>query len=130
MIYVDTSVALALLLAERRRPHDRLWRESLVSSRLLTYEIWSRLHVYDVQEVHRDTARSFIGRVSLIEMTPTVLDWIVDSIPMDVNLRTLDAIHMATCIYLKNAGQEISLASYDVRMSAAAKALNIPVISA
>ena len=63
-------------------------------------------------------------------MTPAVLDWIVDSIPIDVNLRTLDAIHIATCIYLKNAGQEISLASYDVRMSAAAKALNIPVISA
>ncbi len=129
MIYVDTSVALALLLAERRRPPDSLWRESLVSSRLLTYEIWSRLHVYDVQEVHRDTARLFIGRVSLIEMTPTVLDWIVDSIPMDVNLRTLDAIHMATCIYLKNAGQEISLASYDERMSAVAKTLNISVIS-
>ena len=129
MIYVDTSVALALLLAEGRQPSDSLWRESLVSSRLLTYEIWTRLHVYNVQEVHRNTARAFIGRVSLIEMTPTVLDWIVDSIPTDVNLRTLDAIHIATCIYLKNAGQEISLASYDERMSAVAKTLNISVIS-
>ncbi|MCY3857567.1 MAG: PIN domain-containing protein [Gammaproteobacteria bacterium] len=127
MIYVDTSVALALLLAESRRPSDNLWHESLVSSRLLTYELWTRLHVYDIQEVHRDTARLLIGRVSLIEMTPAALDWIVDSIPIDVNLRTLDAIHIATCVYLRNAGQEISLASYDLRMSAAATSLNIPL---
>ena len=68
-----------------------------------------------------------MGRVSLIEMTPTVLDWIVDTIPSDLKLRTLDAIHLATCVYLKNANQRISLASYDLRMSAAATSLNIPL---
>ena len=29
MIYVDTSVVLAHLLAEDRRPPDALWRETL-----------------------------------------------------------------------------------------------------
>ena len=35
MIYLDTSVALAHLLAEDRVPPDALWDETLVSSRLL-----------------------------------------------------------------------------------------------
>jgi len=39
VIYLDTSVALAQLLSEDRLPPDRLWSETLVSSRLLEYEI-------------------------------------------------------------------------------------------
>lgn len=35
MIYLDTSVALAHLLSEDRRPPDELWAEELVTSRLL-----------------------------------------------------------------------------------------------
>ena len=35
MIYVDTSVVLAELLAEDRSPPARLWESDLVSSRLL-----------------------------------------------------------------------------------------------
>lgn len=37
MIYLDTSVALAHLLAEDRQPPASLWDETLVSSRLLEY---------------------------------------------------------------------------------------------
>jgi len=44
VIYVDTSVALAQLLAEDRRPPASLWNETLVASRLLEYELWTRLH--------------------------------------------------------------------------------------
>ena len=33
MIYVDTSVALAWILAQDRRPPRSLWSESVVSSR-------------------------------------------------------------------------------------------------
>jgi hypothetical protein len=35
MIYLDSSVALAHLLAEDRFPPDKLWEEQLVSSRIL-----------------------------------------------------------------------------------------------
>src|SRR6202022_4670624 len=44
VIYLDTSVALAHLLAEDRSPPPSLWDETLVSSRLLEYEMWNRLH--------------------------------------------------------------------------------------
>ncbi len=44
MTYLDASVALAHLLAEDRVPPERLWQENLISSRLLEYEIWTRIH--------------------------------------------------------------------------------------
>lgn len=127
MIYVDTSVALAYLFAEERHPPESLWRETLVSSRLFTYEIWTRLHSRGLTGTHRDAARAMIGQVALLEMTPNVLEWISDSIPNEVNLRTLDAIHLASCIFLLKQGQELTLASYDLRMNAAATTMNIPL---
>ena len=50
MIYLNSSVALASvalaqLFGEGRSPPDALWQEPLVSSRLLEYEIWNRVHV-------------------------------------------------------------------------------------
>jgi hypothetical protein len=42
MIYLDSSVALAHLLAEDRFPPDLLWDQQLVSSRLLECEVWNR----------------------------------------------------------------------------------------
>ena len=44
MIYVDTSVVLAHLLAEDRRPPAGLWNETLAASRLTEYEIRTRLN--------------------------------------------------------------------------------------
>ena len=43
MIYLDSSVALAHLLGEDRRPPGELWSETLVSSRLFEYELWTRV---------------------------------------------------------------------------------------
>ena len=68
-----------------------------------------------------------IGQVALLEMTPNVLEWISDSIPNEVNLRTLDAIHLASCIFLLKQGQELTLAAYDLRMNAATTTMNIPL---
>ena len=60
MIYVDTSVVLAQLLAEDRRPHDTLWGEPLISSRILEYEVWNRLHARNLGESHGEAARLLI----------------------------------------------------------------------
>ena len=48
MIYVDSSVALALLLNEGRRPSDDFWTQHLFASRLMQYEVWNSLHRYGV----------------------------------------------------------------------------------
>jgi hypothetical protein len=44
VIYLDSSVALTHLLAEDRFPAVDLWRQQLVSSRLLEYEVWNRIY--------------------------------------------------------------------------------------
>jgi len=44
VIYLDTSVVLAYLLQETPGPTAGLFGMTVVSSRLLEYEVWNRLH--------------------------------------------------------------------------------------
>ncbi len=124
MIYLDASVALAQLLAEDRLPPPRLWEESLVSSRLLEYEIWTRIHARRLGQSHGDHVRAVVGRIALLELAPPVLARAVDPFPTPV--RTLDALHLASMEFLRAHGQAVTLASYDDRLLAAAQALQIP----
>ena len=128
MIYLDTSVALAWLLTEDRRPPASLWGGTLVSSRLLEYEIWTALHARGLADSHGEAARGLIGRVALLELTPRVLARALDAFPGPAPLRTLDALHLASCAYLANQGQDVELASYDRRMNAVARAMDIPLL--
>ena len=125
MIYVDTSVALAELLAEDRRPPRSFWLESLIASRLLEYELWTRLHSLEVVASHGEAARNLIGRIALLELAPPVLARAMDAFP--VSVRTLDALHLASVEYLRENGQRVELASYDRRMVLAAEAMRIPI---
>ena len=127
MICLDTSVALAHLLAEDRQPPASLWDETLVSSRLLEYEAWTPLHGRGLAESHGETARWLIGRVAMLELTPSVLARALDAFPGPGPLRTLDALHLASCAYLLDRGQEVALASYDRRMTDVARAMDVPL---
>ena len=127
MIYLDTSVALAQLLAEDRQPPASLWGETLVASRLLEYEIWTRLHSRKIAASHEEAARNLIGRIALLELAPPVLARAMDPFPHPV--RTLDALHLASFEYLLTHGQKAQLASYDRRMLAAAEAMRFPILT-
>ena len=128
MIYLDTSVALAWLLTEDRQPRASFWDETLVSSRLLEYEIWTPLHARGLVDSHGEAARRLVGRIALLELTPRVLARALDVFPGPGPLRTLDALHLASCAYLADQGQEVELASYDRRMNAIAGAMEIPLL--
>lgn len=121
MIYLDTSIALAELLAEDRRAAPALWAEPLISSRLLEYELWNRVNARHAEHSLGDAARAILARVSLVELVPPVLARALEPFPAPV--RTLDALHLATVHYLVTAGQRIQLATFDERMASAAKAL-------
>ena len=127
MIYLDTSVALARLLSETRQPPDSLWDETLVSSRLLAYEIWARLGSARLLLSHREMAHRLIGRVALVDLSPPVLDCIENGFPVAV--RALDAIHLATVLHLKEGHRPVEMATYDKRLAQAAEALGIPPFS-
>lgn len=125
MIYLDTSVALAVLLAEKRTPPPALWRSRLVSSRLLECEIWTRIHARGLTASHGAQTAAFIDRVALVELVPPVLARAIEPFPLVV--RTLDALHLASIVFLQGQGQDVALASYDERLLASAKALEIPL---
>lgn len=124
MIYLDTSVVLAQLLAEDRRPPASLWSETLVASRLVEYETWTRLHSRRLARSHGSAARELLARVSLLELSPLVLARALEAFPVPV--RTLDALHLASIEYLRAQRLEIRLASYDERMLAVGRRLGIP----
>jgi predicted nucleic acid-binding protein len=125
VIYLDTSVALSQLLAEDREPPASLWRDPLVSSRLLEYEVWTRIHALRLDRTHGDDVRALLGRVALIEMAPPVLARALEPFPTPV--RTLDALHLASIEFLRAHGQVVKLASYDERLLGGARGLRIPI---
>ena len=125
MIYLDTSVALAHLLAEDRSPPASIWQQPLVSSRLLEYETWNRIHARGLGRSHEHATRALVGRLALIELAPAVLARALE--PFPISVRTLDAIHLASIEFLRSRRQAVELASYDERMRAAAQALRIPL---
>jgi len=123
MIYLDSSVALAHLLAEDRFPPDTLWQQPLISSRLLECEIWNRINAHHLQASHGDAVRNLIERVAMIEMVGPVLTRALQPFPAPV--RTLDAIHLAALEFIRAQKKSVQLASYDDRLIAAARLLGI-----
>ena len=126
MIYVDSSVVLAQLLAEDRSPAGSFWEAApLVSSRLLEYEVWNRINARGLSSSHGEDVRALLGRLSFLELVAPVLVRALDPFPTTV--RTLDALHLASVEFLRGLGQRPSLATYDARLAEAATALAIPL---
>ena len=125
MIYLDSSVALARLFDESRSPAIAFWAQPLTSSKLLEYEIWNRIHAYGLTDSHREAARALLMRIILVEMGERVLARALEPLPSRV--RTLDALHLATVVFIQARGQSVALASYDNRLIAAAQAMAIPI---
>lgn len=127
MIYVDTSVVLAQLLAEDRKPPSSLWHETLVASRLVEYETWVRINALRLAASHGEPARVLLTRLALLELSPVLLERALEPFPSPV--RTLDALHLSSLEYLRLRRIDVRLATYDQRMATTAAELGIPVES-
>lgn len=125
MIYVDTSVVLAQLLAEDRKPPADLWSRSPISSRLITYECWTRVHARGLADSHGDALQATLATLDLLELSPIVLSRALE--PFPVAVRTLDALHLASVEFLRSRRVEVSLATYDSRMTEAARQIGIQI---
>jgi hypothetical protein len=125
LIYLDSSVALAHLLGEGKSPAPALWREPQISSRLLEYEVWNRMHARSLTGFYHDAARTLIAQVTLVELAAAVLARALQPFPLSVG--TLDGLHIATIEFLRRRGHSIELASYDNRSTACARALGIAI---
>jgi PIN domain len=119
--YLDTSVFLAQLFAEDRCPPPALWKQRLVASRLLDYEVFNRVNARRALASHGADARSLVDRIQLVEMSSRVLARALMPFPQPA--RTLDSLHLATLDFLRSAGLELQLATYDQRLAANAVAM-------
>jgi predicted nucleic acid-binding protein len=124
MIYLDSSVLLAELLSEDRRASSNLWDQELTSSRLLQYETWNRLHMRGFGQSHAAEAAWLLDKCGFLELTPMILRRALE--PFPITVRTLDGLHLATMTYLRDAGAIIEVASFDDRLTSAARLLGIP----
>jgi hypothetical protein len=127
VIYLDSSVVLARLFLEERSPPETFWHQPLVSSRLLIYEVWSRINGRGLDLFHVEYARTLINRLEMLELTPAVLERALEPFPKPV--RTLDALHLASIEFVRRKGRTIELASYDHRLNSIAATLGIPLAS-
>jgi predicted nucleic acid-binding protein len=119
--YLDTSVVLAHLLGEDRQPPSSFWSQSAMSSRLLEYEIIVRLNARKVSPKQLSIARALLDDVELVPLDGPALERALQ--PFPVPLRTLDAIHLSTLVFLQGRGLKLQLATYDKRLGRAAEAL-------
>lgn len=125
MIYVDTSVVLAYLLSEARMP-EHLWREPLVSNRLIEYEVWNVTHRRGLARTHGELVTSLLENISMIELAATVLSRARERFPVPV--RTIDALHIASAEFLRQSGQRIEVATYNENQQAVFKALGFSMV--
>lgn len=128
MIYLDTSVLLAQVLVEDHRVPEALWSRPLISSRLIEYETWVRLHALGRAASHGDAAASLLARISKVELASTVLERALEPFPAPV--RTLDALHLATALHVRAQRIEVQVATLDRRFAAAAAAAGLDLIDA
>jgi uncharacterized protein len=126
VIYLDTSAFVKLIWAEPES--DALGRylaqwatTPLVSSSVLTVEIRRALQREDPSALSR--ADLLLTRVGRIGMTASLVES-ASRLP-DRWLRSLDAIHLATALVLRDDLHAV--VTYDKRLAAVAEAHHLPV---
>ncbi len=122
--YLDSSAIVKLVIAEpesgalrrylrRRKPH--------ITSALARAEVARAL--LSLGENTQRRGEAVLARIDVVRISDTVLRAAGGLLPAD--LRTLDAIHLATAQQL---GQDLArLVTYDTRMQAAAQHLGLDV---
>ena|SRR2546428_11236960 len=122
--YLDSSALVKLAVREPESAALRRYirrRRPLISSALARAEVSRALLPLGPDAVQR--GHEVLGLIDLVRVNDRVLTAAGALFPAD--LRTLDAIHLAT---VQQLGAELArIVTYDERMAAAAKVLRLPV---
>ena len=124
--YLDSSAIVKLVVAEPESSALRRYlrrRKPYISSALARAEVARSLLLFGPAAIQRGDA--VLARIDLIRVNDAVLRSAGGLLPEDI--RTLDAIHLATAQQL---GTDLArIVTYDTRMRAAAEALGLEVNS-
>ncbi|HEX4362531.1 MAG TPA: type II toxin-antitoxin system VapC family toxin [Pseudonocardia sp.] len=123
MIYVDTSALMKLVWPEQGTEATYAFvgdREDLISSALLTVE--ARQAAFRAEPAALTRVDLLLARFEYIQLSDAVIET-ASRLP-DPMLRSLDAIHLATALLIRD---DIDvLLSYDERLLTAASAHGLP----
>lgn len=124
-LYLDTSAVLKLLVdeVESAALDDFLHRSRtpLVSSQLLRVEL---ARVLRRGGLAVNAADDFLDAVSLLDIDEDVI-W--RSMQLTEDLRSLDAIHLATVMLVHRPSAPVTVVTYDRRLGEAARAQGLQV---
>jgi predicted nucleic acid-binding protein len=126
VLYLDSSAIVKLAVAEPESEALRRYlrrRKPYLSSALARTEVARALLPFGAEAVRRGV--EVLSRIDLVRVNDTVLQAAGALLPEE--LRTLDAIHLATAGQL---GHDLArVVTYDERMTATAKAIGFKVIA-
>lgn len=122
---MDSSAILKLLVAEKESAALTDFIDFTIKSSVLTrVEVVRTLHRISPEKIPE--AHSILIGIDMTPVNPIVLN-IAENFAPIITLKSLDAIHVATTIFLNNTVE--GLISYDKQMIKNAKELGIKVIS-
>ena len=134
--YLDASVLLRIVLCQPK-PLDLGVVRLSIASRLVEVEC---LRTLDCARVRGDltgaklaaaqtAVGSLLATASFVDITRAALQRAAQ--PLSTQLRTLDAVHLATALmWRESTGESLTMATHDVALAAAARAYGLPVIGA
>lgn len=133
--YVDASVVLRMVLGERS-PLESWERINPVSSELIRVEC---LRTIEREAAHTgsqsaalaarrgDTLR-YLEAFDLVSVSLSILERAAD--PFPISVATLDAIHLATALLLREELADLDFATHDAKLALAARAMGFAVVGA
>ena len=134
-VYLDTSVLARRLFREAGPTVPWKKIEHAYASRLLRIELarvidrarlTGRIDDDGVVELHESTA-ALLRSIDQIEVTPSILDRA--ALPMPTVVGTLDALHLASAIAVRDALEpDLVFATHDAQLARAARATGFKVI--
>jgi len=132
-VYVDSSALLRIVLGETGRL--RIWSKITqpVSSELIRLECLRTIDrarvILDLADDDVATRRAAVleavGTFNLVPIGPRVLERAAE--PFPTTLGSLDAIHLASALLVRDRFDGLSLATHDNELGTAARSVGFPV---
>ncbi|MBA3764940.1 MAG: PIN domain-containing protein [Actinobacteria bacterium] len=132
-VYVDSSILLRIVLGERGRL--RIWPKitDAVASELITLECLRTIDRARIQlrladeavATRRAAVLHMIETFSLVPVGPPVLERAAE--PFPTMLGSLDAIHLASALLVRETFEDLSFATHDQELAVAALAIGFHV---
>lgn len=127
MIYVDTSAALLVLLGQEGAASAQAFLNRLASRERVTSSVLLQIEM--MRALHRERLSLTIAQELLdgVELMPINDDVVERACAMTEELKSLDAIHLATALLLDDPRDPVTVFTHDLRLADAARSHGLAV---